>query len=125
MPERSPEVEQVVRDWLAAKRAADSEAIRASLAGHEGALAIGTDAGEWWSGAAAFGEAHAAGAPFTATLEDVDAHRHGSVAWAAVRGSVETGEPGGMPIRLTRQRECAVRDGEEAPGTEGQPLRSA
>jgi ketosteroid isomerase-like protein len=34
-------------------------------------------------------------------LESVEAHRDGSVAWAAVRGVIETGEPGGLPVRLT------------------------
>jgi ketosteroid isomerase-like protein len=101
MPRRSPEVERVVRDWLVAKQAADGPAIREGLSGYEGAVAIGTDASEWWVGAAVFAEAHAAGGGFSATIKDVEAHEHGSVAWAAVRATVETGEPGGMAIRLT------------------------
>jgi ketosteroid isomerase-like protein len=101
MPQRSPEVEQIVRNWLDAKQAADGTAIRAGLSDYCEALAIGTDASEWWAGAAAFADAHAAGSGFTASLEHVEAHSHGPVAWAAVRALVETGEAGGMPVRLT------------------------
>jgi ketosteroid isomerase-like protein len=46
VPERSQEIEQVVRDWLDAKQAADGDAIRAGLSGYDHALAIGTEAGE-------------------------------------------------------------------------------
>jgi ketosteroid isomerase-like protein len=101
MPERSPEVEQLVRDWLDAKQAGDGAAIRGALSTYGEVLAIGTDAGEWWSGSRAFAEAHAAGGPFTASLDHVEAHREGAAAWAAVRARIDTGEPGGMPVRLT------------------------
>jgi ketosteroid isomerase-like protein len=101
VPQRAQNVEQVVRDWLAAKQAGDADAIRANLSAYEGAQAIGTDPAEWWSGTDAFTEAHASGGPFTAMLDSVEAHREGSVAWAAVRGVIETGEPGGLPVRLT------------------------
>ena len=101
MPPRAHEVEQVVRDWLAAKQAGDADAIRANLSAYEGAQAIGTDPAEWWSGADKFTEAHTSDGPFTVALDTVEAHREGSVAWAAVRGVVETGEPGGLPVRLT------------------------
>jgi ketosteroid isomerase-like protein len=101
MPVRAPEVEQVVRDWLVAKQAGDPEGIGATLSSYDGVLAIGTDAGEWFAGSARFAEAHAPGAPFTAVFESVDAHRDGAIAWAAVRGAIQTGEPGGWPVRLT------------------------
>src|SRR5215210_5350085 len=101
MPERAPEVETVVREWLDAKQAADGAAVRAGLSEYVGALAIGTDASEWWAGSDAFTAAHVSGAPFSAVLEDVEAHRAGAVAWAAVRAVIDTGEPGGMPVRLT------------------------
>jgi hypothetical protein len=101
MAERSPEVEQMVRAWLAAKQAADDAAVRAGLSGYPGALAIGTDASEWWVGETAFADAHAGGQSFTAALDHVEAHRRGDVAWAAARAVIATGEPAGMPIRLT------------------------
>jgi ketosteroid isomerase-like protein len=99
--ERSSEVEQVVRDWLDAKQAADGAAVRSGLSRYRGVLAIGTDTSEWWAGETAFAEAHVGGGPFSATLDDVEAHRHGDVAWAAVRAVIATGEPGGIAVRLT------------------------
>jgi ketosteroid isomerase-like protein len=101
VPEHAPEVERVVREWLDAKQAADGAGIRAGLSEYVGTLAIGTDASEWWAGSDAFTAAHVSGAPFTAVLEDVEAHRAGAVAWAAVRAVIDTEEPGGMPVRLT------------------------
>jgi ketosteroid isomerase-like protein len=101
VPWRAPEVEDIVRGWLATKQAGDADAVRASLSGYEGVQAIGTEAGGWWSGADAFADAHASGGPFSASLESVEAHREGSVAWAAVRALVHTGEPGGLSVRLT------------------------
>ena len=101
MPNRSREVEEVVRVWLDAKQAADAEGIARRLSGYKGTLAIGTGATEWWSGADRFAAAHTSGSAFTATLTRVEAHVHGAVAWAAVDATVETGEPGGIGLRLT------------------------
>ena len=101
MPEQSHEIEQVVREWLDAKQVADRAGIGARLSDYGGALAIGTDASEWWAGAGEFVEAHVAGRAFAADVEHVEAHRHGPVAWAAVRAVIETGEAGGLPVRLT------------------------
>ena len=101
VPERAPEVERVVREWLDHKQAANGAGIRAGLSEYVGALAIGTDALEWWAGSDAFTAAHVSGAPFSAVLGDVEAHRAGAVAWAAVRAVIDTGERGGMPVRLT------------------------
>jgi ketosteroid isomerase-like protein len=101
MPRRSPEVEQVVREWLGDKQQASVAGIERRLSAYDGALAIGTDREEWLSGPAAFRDGQVSGGPFTATLQSVEAHREGRVAWAAVRASIETGEPGGFPVRLT------------------------
>ena len=101
MPERAREVEEVVREWLQAKQAADHEGIARHLSAYKGAMAIGTDADERWSGADEFAAAHTSGGPFSASLDAIEAHRHGPVAWAAVNATLETGEPGGTPIRLT------------------------
>src|SRR3954453_13249327 len=101
MPERAREVEEVVRTWLEAKQAADTEGISRRLSAYKGALAVGTEAGEWWSGADEFGEAHTGGGPFRAEVNALEAHVHGSVAWAAIDATLETGEPEGMAVRLT------------------------
>jgi hypothetical protein len=97
----APEIEQLVRAWLDAKQAAAADDIEARLTTYEGALAIGTDGDEWHSGPEAFRAAHTAGGAFEASIDAVEAHRAGSVAWAAVRAVIQTGEPGGFPIRLT------------------------
>jgi ketosteroid isomerase-like protein len=101
VPERSREVEEVVRVWLGAKQAADAEGIARRLSGYKGTLAIGTDATEWWSGADDFAAAHTSGGAFSASLTRLEAHVHGPVAWAAVDATLETGDPGGMALRLT------------------------
>src|SRR3954470_23566469 len=101
MPERSREVEEVVRTWLEGKQAAEADGIARRLSAYKGTLAIGTDATEWSSGADRFAAAHTSGGAFTASLTTLEAHVHGPVAWAAVDATVETGEPGGMRLRLT------------------------
>src|SRR3954468_7413841 len=101
MPERAREIEEVVRTWLEAKQAADGEGIARRLSAYKGTLAIGTDAGEWWSGADRFAEAHTTGGPFRASVNSLQAHVHGSVAWAAVDATIETDEPEGLTVRLT------------------------
>lgn len=101
MPRRAADVEDVVRTWLDDKQAARAEGIARRLAGYEGALAIGTEPDEWWSGSAAFRTAHVSGSPFTARVDAVEAHQEGRVAWAAVRAVIRTDEPEGLPVRLT------------------------
>ena len=101
MPERSREVEDVVRTWLEAKQAADADGIARRLSAYKGTLAIGTDAAEWWSGAEDFIAAHTSGGPFSASVTSLEAHVQGAVAWAAVQATIDTGEPEGLPIRLT------------------------
>jgi ketosteroid isomerase-like protein len=101
MPQRAREVEDLVRTWLAAKQTADADGISRRLSAYKGALAIGTGADEWWSGADRFAAAHVGGGPFTASLTTLEAHAHGPVAWAAVDATIDTGEPGGTAVRLT------------------------
>jgi len=83
--------------WLDAKQAADADGIARRLSAYKGALAVGTDADEWWSGADRFADAHTSGGPFTAALNTLEAHSHGPVAWAAVDATLE----GGTDVRLT------------------------
>jgi ketosteroid isomerase-like protein len=100
MPVRAPEVEDFVRQWLDAKRRGDGSQIGAALSDYDGVLAIGTDADEWISGARAFADVHTAGGPFSATIEHVEAHREGDVAWAAVRAKVAWAESS-LTVRLS------------------------
>ena len=96
MPERAPEVEQLIHAWLDAKQAADAAGIARLLTAYDGARAIGTDGDEWFSGADAFRSAHMAGGPFSAVIETLEAHREGESAWAALRAAL-----GDLTIRLT------------------------
>jgi len=101
MPQRARDVEEVVRTWLEAKQAADGDGISRRLSAYKGALAVGTGAAEWWSGADRFAAAHTSSGTFTAALTTVEAHVHGPVAWAAVDANLGSGEPEGMAVRLT------------------------
>ena len=101
MPERARDIEEVVREWLEAKKAADADGIARHLSAYKGALAIGTEADERFSGADEFAAAHTSGGPFEASLDAIEAHHHGPVAWATVDATIDTGEPEGMAIRLT------------------------
>lgn len=101
MPRRAPDIEDLVRAWLDDKQAARPEGIGQRLADYEGALAIGTEHDDWSAGREAFRTAHLSGGPFTASVDAVEAHQEGPVAWAAVRAVIETGDPGGLPVRLT------------------------
>jgi ketosteroid isomerase-like protein len=108
MPVRDPDVEQLVHDWLVAKQMADAEGIGAVLGDYDGALAIGTEPGEWWSGLEAFNRAHVGGGTFSATVEHVEAHSEGHAAWAAARALVDFGAGDHVTVRLTL---VLVRDG--------------
>jgi ketosteroid isomerase-like protein len=101
MPERARDVEQVVREWLDAKQSGDAEAIARRLSAYKGVLAVGTDAGEWWSGVDRFSGAHMAGGSFRASLTALEAHAHGAVAWAAVDATIHAVSGGDVAIRLT------------------------
>ena len=101
MPERARDVEEVVREWLAAKQAGDADGVSRHLSAYKGAVGIGTAADEWWQGADAFAAAHTGDGVFAATVTSVEAHRHGPVAWAAVDATMDASEGDGMPLRLT------------------------
>jgi ketosteroid isomerase-like protein len=98
---RAPDVERVISDWLEAKHVGDAPRIRTSLSSDDAALAIGTGAEEWYAGATTFADAHASAPPFTAAIEHLEAYAVGPVGWAAVRAVVQTGDGGGVPVRLT------------------------
>lgn len=101
MPERARDVEEVVREWLAAKQAGDAAGVSRHLSAYKGALGIGTEADEWWDGADAFASGHLSGGAFRASVASVEAHRHGPVAWAAVSGTIDAGGPEKSAVRLT------------------------
>lgn len=105
MPERSSEIEQVLRDTMDAMVRSDIEEI-GRLTSHDACvLSIGSDAKEWAEGhdeiMRLFGESSPDGAlGVTVGLDDVKAFREGSVGWAAGHGYFEI-DGRRVPVRLT------------------------
>ena len=105
MPERSPEIEQVLRDILDAMVRSDVEDIGRRTSRDACVLSIGSDASEWAEGyeqiMRLFREATPEGElGVRVGLDDVKAWREGSVGWAAGHGYFEMGGTR-VPVRLT------------------------
>jgi ketosteroid isomerase-like protein len=105
VPERSPEIEQVLRDILDAMVRSDVEEIGRRTSRDACVLSIGSDASEWAEGyeqiMRLFREATPEGElGVRVGLDDVKAWREGSVGWAAGHGYFEIGGTR-VPVRLT------------------------
>lgn len=105
MPERSPQIEQVLRDTLDAMVRSDVEEIGRRTSRDACVLSIGSDAREWAEGHDAimrlFREATPEGElGVRVGLDDVKGFREGSVGWAAGHGYFEM-EGKRVPVRLT------------------------
>jgi hypothetical protein len=101
MPNPSPAVESVVRSLLDAKMRGDREAISALLSPSSSALAIGTEAGEWWAGPDEFFRAHCEASPFAAEIVELTAHEAGTAAWAAASVEVVLDAQQRLPVRVS------------------------
>ena len=86
--EQSEEIHRVIHRWMVANSEGDADAVLGRVSEHPGALAIGTDAEEWWRGR----ETHAVwrrqleelgGMPVT--WDEIEAWEEGTVGWAASR----------------------------------------
>jgi ketosteroid isomerase-like protein len=105
MPERSPEIEQVLRAILDAMVRSDLDEIGRRTSRDACVLSIGSDANEWAEGhdeiMRLFGESTPEGElGVRVGLDDVKAFREGSVGWAAGHGYFEIGAQR-VPVRLT------------------------
>jgi ketosteroid isomerase-like protein len=105
MPERSPEIEQVVRDSLAAIQRSDIEGIARRTSRDACVLSIGSDATEWAEGYDEIMQLFRGSTPegelgVQVGLDDVKAFREGSVGWAAGHGYFEMAGDR-VPVRLT------------------------
>jgi ketosteroid isomerase-like protein len=105
VPERSPEIEQVLRDILDALVRSDVDEIGRRTSRDGCALSIGSDASEWAEGHDEIMRLFRESTPegelgVTAGLDDVKAFSEGSVGWAAGRGYFEMGGSR-VPVRLT------------------------
>jgi ketosteroid isomerase-like protein len=105
MPERSPEIEQALRDILDAMVRADVDEIGRRTSRDACVLSIGSDASEWAEGYDEIMRLFRESTPegelgVRVGLDDVKAFRDGSVGWAAGHGYFEM-EGGRVPVRLT------------------------
>ena len=105
MPERSPEIEQVLRDTLDAMVRSDVDEIGRHTSRDAGVISIGSDAREWAEGHDEIIRLFREGTPegelgVRVGLDDVKAFREGSVGWAAGHGYSEM-EGKRVTVRLT------------------------
>jgi ketosteroid isomerase-like protein len=105
MPERSPEIEQGLRDIVDAIVRSDLDAIGHRTSRATCVVSIGTDASEWAEGyddiMRLFGESTPESElGVRVGVDDVTAFREGSVGWAASHGYFEM-EGRRVPVRLT------------------------
>ena len=105
MVERSPELEQLVRDMIDAIQRSDMDAIARTTSRDPGTLSIGSDPGEWAEGYDAIIQVFRDSTPegplqVRVGLEDVRAYRESSVGWAAGRGYFEM-QGKRVPVRMT------------------------
>jgi ketosteroid isomerase-like protein len=105
MPERSPEIEQVLRDTLDAMVRSDIDAIGRRTSRDACVVSIGSDASEWAEGHDEIMRLFRESTPeaelgVRVGLDDVTAFREGSVGWTAGRGYFEI-EGKRVPVRLT------------------------
>ena len=105
MPERSPEIEQVLRDTLDAMVRSDVDEIGRRTSRDACVLSIGSDASEWAEGYDEIMRLFRESTPegelgVRVGLDDVKGFREGSVGWAAGHGYFEI-EGRRVPVRLT------------------------
>src|SRR3989442_3199427 len=105
MVERSPELEQLVRDMIDAIQRSDMDAVERTTSRDPGTLSIGSDPGEWAEGYDAIIQVFRDSTPegplqVRVGLEDVKAYRESSVGWAAGRGYFEM-QGKRVPVRMT------------------------
>jgi ketosteroid isomerase-like protein len=102
--ERSPEIEQVLRDRVDALARSDIDEIERRTSRDACALFIGSDASEWAEGhdeiMRGFRDLSPGGDRINVGLDDVTAFREGSVGWAASRGYFES-DGKRVPVRST------------------------
>jgi ketosteroid isomerase-like protein len=105
MPERSAEIEQVLRDIIDAMARSDLDDVGRRTSRDPAVVAIGTDASEWSEGFDEIMRLFRASTPeggsrVNVAVEDIAAFREGGVGWAAGRAAFEI-EGRSVPVRLT------------------------
>lgn len=105
VPERSPEIEQVLRDTLDAMVRSDLDGLGRRTSRDACVLSIGSDASEWAEGYDDIMQLFSESSPegelgVRVGLDNVTAFREGTVGWAAGHGYFEV-EGKRVPVRLT------------------------
>jgi hypothetical protein len=105
MIERSPEVEQSMREAFAMMQRGDIEGLVARTSSQPGVMMIGSDPTEWYAGREAIEgmarEAAAGGSEMpTSTLDEIEGYRDGDLGFANIRGTWTMGGSS-VPFRLT------------------------
>ena len=105
MPERSPDIEQVLRDITDAMARSDLDGVGRRTSRDPSVVAIGTDATEWSEGFDEIMRLFRASTPeggssVTVAVDDMAAFREGGVGWAAGHVRFEI-EGRSVPVRLT------------------------
>ena len=105
MPERSTEIEQVLRDTVEAIARSDLGEVGRLTSRDDCGLTIGSDAGEWCEGHDQIMQLFRDSTPegelgIAVGLDEVTAFREGSVGWVAGRGYFEL-EGRRVPVRMT------------------------
>ena len=88
--ERSPEIEQLVRDWFAAASRGDPSVVDQNVSTDPAVRVVGSDPGEWIRGGdkvAEFlrGEVEGAAGEVAFTPSEIEGYRQGDVGWAAAK----------------------------------------
>lgn len=105
MPERSPEIEQVLRDTMEAMVRSDVDELGRRTSRDACVVSIGSDASEWAEGYDEIMRLFRESTPegelgVRVGLDDIKAFCEGSVGWAAGHGFFEMGGSR-VPVRLT------------------------
>jgi hypothetical protein len=105
MIERSPEVEQSMREAFAMMQRGDIEGLVARTSSQPGVMMIGSDPTEWYAGREAIEgmarDAAAGGSDMpTSALDEIEGYRDGDLGFANIRGTWSMGGSS-VPFRLT------------------------
>jgi ketosteroid isomerase-like protein len=105
VPERSPEIEQVLRDITDAMARSDLDEVGRRTSRDPSVVAIGTDANEWGEGFDEIIQLFRASTPeggssVSVAVDHISAFREGGVGWAAGRVYFEI-DGRRVPVRLT------------------------
>lgn len=109
--ELAPELIQLLQAYYAASARGDTQFLSQLIARDPGALVIGTDPSEWWSGGDAIVQTWSAAwqtrGGLTVSDSQPQAHRAGSIGWVADRAKFVLPNGKTMPFRLTAVFEFA------------------